>query len=228
MAPLFDTAPGGATVNPTTLRTPHGWVRLHLTRIETDRSRLLVTAVDVTDLHQALEDAEHRAGHDDLTGLPNRVTLAQHVAAFLTPTEPVREGALLYGDIDDFKALNDTYGHTVGDNLLREVADRIARTLPPVATFARLGGDEFAVFIPDCPLAAATESAAAIRRALLNPCLARDIPVALHMSIGTTVFDSQCVAPVDDLLHRADTAMYLVKGLRKSTSMTTTAEDNTT
>ncbi|MGJ7442898.1 GGDEF domain-containing protein [Aquipuribacter sp. MA13-6] len=202
-------------MNPTTLRTPDGWVRLHLTRIQADRSRLLATASDVTELHRALQDAEHRASHDDLTGLLNRSSLARDLAAFLASAAPVRAGALLYGDIDDFKALNDTYGHAVGDDLLREVAARIAGVLPRSATFARLGGDEFGVFLPDCSPAAAAESMAAVLLALEAPCLARDTLVRIGMSIGLTAFDSRSDASVDDLLHRADTAMYLFKERRR-------------
>lgn len=214
LAPLLGPLTAGVTMSPVTLTTADGWVRLHLTRIEGDRSRLVATVVDVTELELALSDAERRAAFDELTGALNRASLLRHVASFLDRQAGVRAGALLYGDIDDFKALNDAHGHAVGDEVLREVADRFARSAPRRAVVGRVGGDEFVIFVPDCPPEVADAAVRALARTLERPCLARDMLLQLSMSVGTAVFDSHSDADVEELLHRADTAMYLVKDRR--------------
>ena len=109
---------------------------------------LVFTLRDVTDQHKLEEEMKHRAFHDALTGLPNRVMLQDRIAQQLASSR--RSGAIagvLFVDLDDFKVVNDTMGHSVGDELLVAAAARLANLVRESDTAARLGGDEFALLI---------------------------------------------------------------------------------
>ncbi|WP_432545151.1 diguanylate cyclase domain-containing protein [Kineococcus sp. SYSU DK002] len=167
--------------------------------------------VDSARLRQAerahLEELRHRADHDPLTGLANRRRLQREVEQAL----PARCGALLLLDLDGFKAVNDGFGHHVGDELLREVARRLRQGVPAGALPARLGGDEFAVLVPRATPAQAEDLAGRLEAALRRPVTLED---AVVVGVGVSIGVAPLGAPGCDaagVLRRADAAMYAVK-----------------
>ncbi len=165
---------------------------------------------------QALE-IEKLAYYDPLTRLPNRRLMGERIAAALAScAETGRHGALFFIDLDNFKSLNDTKGHDVGDRYLVEVAERLCRCLGPKDTVARMGGDEFVVIMEDL---GADEASAASRAiitanqvlsALRIPFQFGDVQYASAASLGVVLFDKTETRP-DELLKRADIAMYRAK-----------------
>ena len=155
-------------------------------------------------------ELEHQASHDSLTGLANRAVLAARLQSLLAHGRSV---AVLFIDLDDFKAINDTFGHEEGDRLLTAVADRIASNLRPTDLGARLGGDEFAVVLTDVVDARAAEATA---QRLLDA-LRVPIDLGAHLalpraSIGIALDHGQ---DADAVMRNADIAMYLAKGQGK-------------
>jgi len=137
---------------------------------------------------------------DDLTTLPNRRRLISEIQSFAT-----REGSLLLLDLDGFKAVNDSYGHEVGDKVLQQVAQRFTRALPSNALLARLGGDEFGILV-DGSNESVMEIALALRGTLSYPFVIDGNEISIGVSIGIADNDG-----ADDLLLRADNAMYSAK-----------------
>ena len=137
---------------------------------------------------------------DDLTTLPNRRRLISEIQNFAT-----RKGALLLLDLDGFKPVNDKYGHEVGDKVLQQVAHRFTRALPNGALLARLGGDEFGILI-DGAAESVMEIALALRGTLSYPFVIDGYEIQIGVSIGITENDG-----ADDLMQRADNAMYSAK-----------------
>jgi len=171
---------------------------------------LLCLVEDVTARRVAERDLQHRALHDALTGLANRRLFVERLEEAVTGCVPGEAVGVLYLDLDGFKAVNDTLGHAAGDELLRHVADLLARGVRPGDTVARLGGDEFAVV---CTQASAAADAAAVGARLLQALTA---PVALEAgevrvgaSIGVALGDA--TASPQGLLRAADAAMYEAK-----------------
>jgi diguanylate cyclase (GGDEF)-like protein len=168
---------------------------------------LLIQADDVTDRREREARLRHRADHDPLTGLPNRRVLRQRLV--ITLARPDRAGALLFCDLDGFKAVNDRHGHAAGDEVLREVARRLRRSVRERDLVARLGGDEFVVVLTD--LAAVPDSVERVEAALAEPFAGTEAP--LRAAVGVAVFPGDG-ATVADLLDAADRAMYAAKGNR--------------
>ena len=137
---------------------------------------------------------------DDLTTLPNRRRLIAEIQSFAS-----RKGSLLLLDLDGFKPVNDTYGHEVGDKVLQQVAQRFMRALPSSALLARLGGDEFGILV-DGSQESVMEIALALRGTLSYPFVIDGNEISIDVSIGIAVNDG-----ADDLLLRADNAMYSAK-----------------
>lgn len=154
----------------------------------------------------------HRALHDDLTALPNRALFHDRLRQLLLTAR--RDGtafALLFLDLDGFKAINDRLGHRAGDLLLQQVAGRLRGTLRASDTAARLGGDEFAVLLPE--VAGMPEALLAGQRlldSLQPPCMIDGLPQRIGASIGVALYPDHG-ADIDTLLRRADAAMYLAK-----------------
>ena len=171
---------------------------------------LLGQALARTRLH---ERTRHLALHDSLTGLPNRVLLIdrleQAVARATRLGGPV---ALLFVDLDDFKAVNDAEGHAVGDRVLAECAERLRAAVRLPDTVARFGGDEFVVLCEDTGRATADEIAARIRAALAHPIVVEGREIVTGASVGVAVREAPFNdRTVDDLLHEGDLAMYADK-----------------
>jgi diguanylate cyclase (GGDEF)-like protein len=160
----------------------------------------------------------HRALHDPLTGLPNRVVLAERLEWSLTRRAGSGQLALLLLDLDRFKDVNDTLGHPAGDELLRTVAHRLVDLAPPGSTLARLGGDEFAVLLEDTTVDAAVSWAESVLEMLSRPYLMLGRDLALTTSIGVwiaTPTEQQASTP-SDALRDADLALYAAKEAGKN------------
>jgi len=162
-------------------------------------------------------DLRHQAFHDPLTGLPNRAQFSERLHAALHATSGTgRPVALLYLDLDDFKQVNDTLGHDAGDELLRGVAERLRACVRPGDTVARLGGDEFAMLLQE-GAPHAEEVAERVVAALREPFILGERHVPARASIGLAVAGGASgeVPGLEELLRRADTAMYDAKSRGK-------------
>jgi len=152
------------------------------------------------------------AYHDHLTGLPNRRLFQDRLERAILSAERLRNGfALLYIDIDRFKAINDSRGHQAGDQILCEIAARVAGALRRSDTLARLGGDEFAAILEG--INSRADAAGVADKVAANcgaPCLVRGAPVALSVSVGVSLYPYDGADPAA-LLHEADRAMYGAK-----------------
>ncbi len=153
-----------------------------------------------------------QAGHDELTGLANRRALDRSLNGRIArPFDAATEDALLLFDLDQFKLVNDTYGHAAGDQVLREVAALLKLELPDDSLPVRLGGDEFAAFLPDCDAVQAMEIAERLRDGIQSLSFSfGGRPVRTSASIGL-VANTRAIANVEDVLSRADMACYLAK-----------------
>jgi diguanylate cyclase (GGDEF)-like protein len=164
---------------------------------------------------EALQDQlHHQAYHDPLTDLPNRTLFMERVRLELAAE---RSTAVLFIDVDDFKTVNDSLGHHVGDALLISVAERLRACVRPEDTVARLGGDEFAVMIPgvDDPLADGRAVARRLLKAFELPVEAGTELVSVHLSVGLASSD-QSSGDSDELIRNADVAMYQAKSKGKA------------
>jgi diguanylate cyclase (GGDEF)-like protein len=163
-------------------------------------------------LRQQAAENEHQALHDPLTGLPNRTLFADRIRqATLAARRKDLEVAVLLMDLDRFKEINDTLGHHCGDLLLKELGERIERSLRASDTVARLGGDEFGILLPDLhDRHAIDEVVGRFRGAIEEPFTLQGLPLAVEASIGVAVFPEHG-EDVDTLLQKADVAMYVAK-----------------
>jgi diguanylate cyclase (GGDEF)-like protein/PAS domain S-box-containing protein len=171
----------------------------------------------VVDERKVLEDElVHRAFHDSLTGLANRALLRGRVEGSIGVVGAAgRRKSVLFIDLDDFKTVNDGFGHGIGDQLLIEVSDRLRGCVGEPNLMARLGGDEFAVLVED--RSAAADGASLVARRLMEA-LEKPFDVAGHQlrvsaSIGIAQFDER--ADADTVLMQADLAMYHAKASGK-------------
>ncbi len=183
----------------------------------------IFSLVDITDRKLAEDEIRNLAFYDPLTKLPNRRLLAERLQhALATSSRTEKEGALLFIDLDNFKNLNDTRGHDIGDLLLEEVGNRLSLCLRQGDTAARLGGDEFVVLLEELsenPRQAAELAelvSQKIQLELNRPYVLKAKTHHISPSIGVTLFQSHNVT-VDDLLKQADLAMYQAKDAGRNT-----------
>lgn len=173
------------------------------------------TYTDITERKASEELVRHSAHHDELTQLVNRVVFHQRLSAAVTA--PDASFAVLYLDLDRFKQVNDTRGHSVGDALLAEVARRMRATVRATDTVARMGGDEFAIIQP---LAGEPEAAAALAGRLVarlsEPYEIDGQTSVIGVSIGIAVCPGDGLA-AEPLVRNADTALYRAKEAGRST-----------
>ena len=174
---------------------------------------VLIFAVTMRRAHdQQAVELQLRATTDPLTGLANRLEFDRAIREALDRTgRGSHTGALVYVDIDNMKAVNDTYGHGVGDRFLQEVARRIMSVTRSVDTAARLGGDEFVVVLPEVNAAAGSEAyTEKLIEELHAPFQCGFAEIEPSASIGVTTFTGG-TETADELLRRADRAMYEAK-----------------
>ncbi len=170
------------------------------------------TGIDVTQEFQRQREMERLATSDSLTGLANRFVLSQTLEAVFANVAEVKPCALFLLDLDDFKLINDHFGHPTGDRVLQLVAERLSQHVRPGQLLARLGGDEFAVVAPgDVPRARLAEIGERLLSSIAEPYIVEGVSMSVRCSIGIAI------AGVDahdakSLLKCADLALYATKG----------------
>jgi diguanylate cyclase (GGDEF)-like protein len=160
-------------------------------------------------------EAFQLAQTDDLTGLPNRRAVLRQLDDDIAAGKPL---GLMLLDLDGFKEVNDTLGHSAGDTLLELVALRMRESLPTDVMLARIGGDEFAILVRSDDPIDLMERAQAVRSTLLAPAKVEGMDLAMHASLGITVREPGD-AHAADLLRRADVAMYEAKVTRSGAQL---------
>ncbi|WP_448645542.1 phosphodiesterase DibA [Pseudomonas mohnii] len=189
------------------------WQTIRL--IHDDRGRLSHFVAVFSDI-SAIKNSEHElirlAHHDPLTDLPNRLLFTDRAQQALTSAQAQKRGcALLMVDLDHFKMINDSLGHTIGDHMLKAVAERLAAMFGPGITLARLGGDEFAVLAESCPqLVQAAALAQRIIDGLKEPFLIDEHQLFINTSIGISLFPGDALS-AEQLLRNADSALFKAK-----------------
>ncbi len=157
------------------------------------------------------------AFHDPLTGLPNRAMFLGAVSSALAEVAPGRSLVVMMIDLDDFKAVNDAFGHTTGDSLLTKVSRRLGDARRPGDTLARLGGDQFAILTASADPAVVARR---IKKALDGPFEIGGTPVTITASVGATeISRDHATQSVDSLLAQADVALYRAKRAGKARSV---------
>jgi diguanylate cyclase (GGDEF)-like protein len=191
-------------------------------RVDADLQERLTALANqaVTSFQNAwlLEQVGHLAWHDSLTGLPNRRLLEDRVVQELERAKRVGENSsMFFVDLDRFKRVNDTLGHATGDELLKQVAQRLRDTVRRQDTVARLGGDEFAILLPGLSDPVAVRQLAGRMLDLLHePYLLEGVEVYASASIGVSLSPDHGDT-YDDLLSHADEAMYRAKAMGRNT-----------
>jgi diguanylate cyclase (GGDEF)-like protein/PAS domain S-box-containing protein len=189
-----------------------------------------VVARDIGERKRLERELEHQALHDALTGLPNRALFHDRLDHALSrgtrPVTPGQKLGVLFIDLDDFKLINDTLGHRIGDELLVAVAHRIQAAIRPGDTAARLGGDEFTVLLEQLTDPSAARLVAdRILEQLRQPFVLEGHQVVVSASIGISIAEGRGIEP-DEILRTADTALYEAKGRGKGRHATYTPEMN--
>ncbi len=184
-------------------------------------------------LEQMVEQRAHDALHDPLSGLPNRRAFNEAVARAMADVRRARlpdgqapcRGVVLLLDLDDFKDVNDTLGHSAGDRLITESGERLRHEAAGMV--ARLGGDEFAVLLPGMTLAEGLRHAQHLHAALSAPVPLDDVDLIVSSSIGVAEFSSTATT-AEELLAQADVAMYTAKAARSGVAVYRPEEGDST
>ncbi len=188
------------------------WVLENVALLEGDI--LEGTIVDITDRKHAQEQMEYQAYHDALTGLPNRLLFRDRITIALAHARRSgRMSAVMFLDLDQFKHVNDTLGHTIGDRLLQAIASRLVNCVRAEDTVARMGGDEFTILLADmADRRNAAQVAQKVLEAVRHPVVVGDHELYVSTSIGIAIF-SDDGDDAETLLKNADRAMYRAKEL---------------
>ena len=197
-----------------------GWIEINAVKDSRGGGSHFVAVVnDITDKKRAEQELRYLANYDTLTGLPNRALLSERLSrAIVKARRQNTRVAVLFLDLDRFKDINDSLGHSAGDRILRAAAARLLAIVGPTDTVARLGGDEFTVVLEDVESTDAIESAA--RRVLTAFSETLEVDenndVSITPSIGISLYPDHAQVPTD-LLKFADTAMYQAKAQGRNT-----------
>lgn len=194
------------------------WVMLSVSLVRASDGSPLHFISQIEDIsgRKALEERlRHLASHDEMTGLLNRRRFDEELGRLVAYAKRYgHPGALLMIDLDNFKEVNDTLGHHVGDELVRAVAERLGTLLRATDLLGRLGGDEFGVFLPELAPKEAQRVACDLVDSIANdPFVVGALPLWTRTSIGVALFDPGAPADGPSLLMAADTAMYEAKRL---------------
>jgi diguanylate cyclase (GGDEF)-like protein len=175
-------------------------------------SRIFGAKQDITHEKQLWDQLRRFAEQDSLTGLANRRVFEARCGDLANAADDGSVAALALIDLDGFKQINDRFGHSAGDECLRQIAERLRLAFDDAVVIARMGGDEFAVLMR-APLGCAqlAHTLERARRVLGRPVLWRDAPVAIGASIGVTLLKRPCFQGTPQLFAEADSALYLAK-----------------
>ena len=185
-------------------------IEVSVSKVASEDELFVVVIRDVTERQAQRRALEHQATHDPLTGLPNRTAFMRHMGSLLAK-EPGQRIALLMLDLSRFKEVNDTLGHDVGDEVLREVARRFTSQLQGSALISRIGGDEFTVVLADVERREVIESLCArLLDSLRSPITARGVAIEVGVNVGIA-FSPDHSRDAKELLRLADVAMYVAK-----------------
>jgi diguanylate cyclase (GGDEF)-like protein len=172
---------------------------------------LLGITREINELKQAEMSLQYLATHDTLTALPNRFLMMDRLNQVLARAErDASSCGVLFVDLDDFKAINDTAGHEAGDGALRSIAERLQSCVRASDTVARLGGDEFVIVLEHATLAEATVVADRVRAAVARPITLARRSHVVTASVGISLHPEHA-SDASGLLTAADYAMYLAK-----------------
>jgi diguanylate cyclase (GGDEF)-like protein len=186
-----------------------------LSRIESGPTVVSVQFTETTEHHRIQAELEHLALCDALTGLPNRTALIARLDKALARADGIQHRvAVLFFDLDDFKVVNDAYGHLVGDRLLSQLADRFRSAIRPGDTLARVGGDEFVLMCADVEsIDAAMIVARRVVEAISDPVSVGDLRYEVNLSGGITISTTRSTS--EQMLKEADVALYSAKAAGK-------------
>ncbi len=194
------------------------WFLLRITRLTGPTPGVVASHVNITRQKMAEDELAHAASHDPLSGLANRNLLNVRLTAALRSRLGQRNQTgvgVLYIDLDNFKAINDTYGHSAGDDVLLSVARRLSDIVRPSDTVGRLGGDEFAVVAPRINASGLVALADRIEATLAEPHRVHGHEVSARGSVGAHL--ASAGERADDVFDSADQAMYSNKRARRQT-----------
>jgi len=181
--------------------------------LDTDKNCIEVSGIarNVTQEYKAQEKLHYLSNHDTLTGIANRYNLYNKLEYIITDSKRNEKNfSLLYIDLDEFKAVNDNYGHDAGDALLQEVTLRIKNEIRQNDIFARIGGDEFIIVLTDVDKGFISHIAKNILTALIKAFVIQEQTINISVSIGISTYPKDG-EDIDTLLKNADNAMYLIK-----------------
>lgn len=205
------------------------WILENMTLLEgADGGMIEGTIIDITDRKQAQDQIAFQAYHDLLTGLPNRLLFRDRITVALAHARRARRSAaVMFLDLDQFKLVNDTLGHTVGDGLLQAAAERLVRCVRGEDTVARMGGDEFTILLSDLADARAAETVAQkVLESVAAPMVVEHHELFMTTSIGIALFPEDG-DDAEALLKSADRAMYRAKDVgRNNFQFATSAGEN--
>lgn len=172
--------------------------------------RLVAQIIDLSERLELETRIRELAYMDTCTGLPNRLSVFEHLQCVLENNVEARRPAFMYLDLNRFKVINDTFGHQVGDRLLCEVGTRLRQVVPENIYLGRIGGDEFGVVIDDSDDVDIRAIATSIRRSMRTPMYVNKLELPVDVSIGAAVYPRGGLTP-DELVTNADIAMYHAK-----------------
>lgn len=189
------------------------WLSMDAIHDETNQvENIVIMVTDISELRKNREELEYLATHDALTGIPNRTLLfdrLEHAIASVLRRKAM--GAVLFIDLDNFKEINDNYGHQVGDDVLKEVAERLKDSIRSSDTVGRFGGDEFVLIIEhDRQIDEVMVIIQKIRDVFEAPIFVRDSPMEIRLSIGVALIPEDA-ENAEAAINAADKAMYKVK-----------------
>ena len=195
------------------------WVRetIRIIHDKDNQINILIVSEDISETRKLTEQLSHQASHDSLTNLVNRGEFEQRLKrALLSARSNQSEHALCYMDLDQFKVINDTHGHTAGDELLRQIGQLLYGRTRRRDTLARLGGDEFGLLMEHCSLGNALQSAENLKNTISNyQFIWEGKRFTIGVSIGLVAINNKSHSTTD-ILKAADTACYAAKDMGRN------------